>query len=167
MSAITTLNGVDPAELERTVSAARTDPARADRRPHLVAEWLGADRSRVRIADKALEVNGPGQLGPMQLVLAAFAACEIDVIAMHATLLGVEVEALEIELDAHFDVRSYLGLDGPPCGLDEARYVVRLRAPGITGEQLRRLEEALHRSSPVGATLARPVRLASTIELVT
>lgn len=163
---MTTLNGVDVGELSDRIAQCRVEPERAERKPHLVVEWLGGDRSRVRIANKELEVNGPGQLGPMQLVLAAFASCEIDVIATNATLMGLSIETLTIDVDAHFDVRSYLGLDGPGSGYDQIAYTVRLRAPGATEAQLRRLREAVERASPVGDTLTRNVRVETSVELV-
>ncbi len=161
-----TLNGMDETEMAAAIAEVRTDPARAERHPRLVAEWVGADRSRARISGKTLEVNGPGQMDPMQLVLAALASCEIDVIVTHATLMGVAIEALEVHVDAHFDVRTYLGLDGPPPGYDRLSLEVRLRAPGITQEQIRRLQDAIERYSPVGATLTHGVRFAAHIRTV-
>ena len=160
------LNGRDPAEIAAAIAEARADPARAERHPHLVAEWTGGDRSRVRISDKTLEVSGPGQLDPMQLVLAAVAACEIDVIATHATLMGVPIESLEIHVDAHFDVRAYLGLEGPQPGYDRLVLDVRLRAPGITPEQVRRLQDAVERASPVGASLGHAIAMEARITTV-
>lgn len=154
---MSTLNGMDPAEITAVIAEARAQPARAERHPHLVAEWLGGDRSRARISDKTLDVNGPGHMDSMQLVLAAIASCEIELITTHATLMGLEIEALEVHVDAHFDVSTYLGLDGPPPGYDRLTLDVRLRAPGITSDQIRRLTDAVERLSPVGASLTRAV----------
>ena len=154
---MSTLNGVDPAEITAAAAEARTEPARAERHPHLVAEWLGGVRSRARISDKTLDVNGSGQMDPMQLVLAALASCEVEVIVTQATLMGLEIETLEVHVDAHFDVSRYLGLEGPHPGYDRVVLEVRLRAPGITPEQVRRIESAVERLSPVGASLAQAV----------
>lgn len=163
---MSTLNGMDPAEIAAMIAEARADPARAERHPHLVAEWTGGDRSRVLISDKTLEVSGHGQLDPMQLVLAAIASCEIDTIATQATLMGVAIEALEVHVDAHFDVRTYLGLDGPQPGYDRLVLDVRLRAPAITPEQVRRLEDAIARLSPVRASLAHAIPVEAHISTV-
>ena len=163
---MSTLNGMDPAEIAAAIAEARADPARAERHPHLVAEWTGGDRSRVRISDKTLEVSGPGQLDPMQLVLAAIASCEIELIATHAMLMGLAIETLEVHVDAHFDVSTYLGLEGPHPGYDRLVLEVRLRAPGITPEQVRRLEDAVERLSPVGATLGHAIPMEARIRTV-
>lgn len=160
------LNGMDPAEIAAMIAEARAEPARAEQSPHLVAEWVGGVRSRARIQGKTLDVSGAGEMDPMQLVLAALATCEIDVIATHATLMGLAIESLEIHADAHFDVSTYLGLEGPPPGYDRLTLDVRLRAPGITTDQVRRLEDAIERLSPVGASLAHGVPIEARIRIV-
>jgi uncharacterized OsmC-like protein len=161
----TSLNGNDVAELREYVAGIERDPAKAERRPALTATWTGGDRSKVTIAGKTMAVNEPGTLGPMQLVLAAIAGCEIDVIATHATLMGVEIEELTVEVQGEFDVRSYLGISGaPPSGYERISYTARLRAPSISDHQLARLTEAVERASPVGDTLVRSVPLVGRIE---
>jgi len=162
------INGVDLDELEGFRRRAREDPSCADRNPVAVAEWKGSDRSLVRIRDKTIEVNTPGALSPMQLLLASLTACDVDVAAQHAALLGVELEALSVEAKGHFNVRSYIGLDGAPgSGYDAIDYTVRLRARGATPEQIARLREALEKSSPVGDSLTRSIPLRLELEVET
>ncbi|HEX4744806.1 MAG TPA: OsmC family protein [Candidatus Limnocylindria bacterium] len=163
---MSSLNGMDPADIAAAIAEAKADPARSERHPHLVAEWTGADRSRVRIDGKTLDVSGPGHLDAMQLVLAAYAACIIELIATHATLMGLTIRSLELELDAHFDVRAYLGLEGPAPGYDRLGLTARLCADGITDEQAQRLQEWMERASPVGATLAGGLQLRPRLEIV-
>ena len=160
-----TIERLDAAEIRQTQAAWRADPEKAQRHPHLVAQWLGGDRSRVGIQGKELGVNGPGELGPMQLVLAALASCEIDVIATHAALAGLEPDDITFELDAHFDARCYMGVDGPPPGYDTIAYTVRVRASGATAAQRALLQEAIERRSPVGESLTRRVELKGTVEV--
>lgn len=164
---MTTLNGNDVEEMIAYRDGIRDDPRKAERRPSLTAEWTGGDRSHVTIAGKTLEVNEPGRLGPMQLVLAAIASCEVDVIASACTLMGVPIEKLTVEARGEFDVRTYLGIEGgPPSGYDSIAIVARLRAPSLTEAQIARLRRAIEHESPVGDTLARQVRCTGTIELV-
>lgn len=163
---MSTLNGMDPAAIAAAIAQAQAEPETARRHARLVAEWTGGDRSSVRIDGKSLDVSGPGQLDPMQLVLAAYAACVIDVIATHTSLMGLTVRSLDVALEAHFDVRSYLGLEGPAPGYDRLALTARLRADGITGEQVRRLQELVRIASPVGATLAEALRLEPRLEVV-
>lgn len=111
---MTLLNGNDVAALREQVESFERDPAKAERRPVVTATWTGGDRSRVTSKDTSIDVSGPGTLGPMELVLAALAGCEIDVIATHATLMGIEIEDLTIEVKGEFNVRSYLASQGSP-----------------------------------------------------
>ncbi len=164
---MSSLNDMDPAELAAYVTTVRAEPARAERSPRLAAEWLGGDRSRVQIDGKTLDVSGPEHLDPMQLVLAAYASCVIELIATHATLMGLAVQSIELGLDAHFDIRTYLGLVGPSPGYDRLALAVRLRAEGITTDQVNRLQDAIERASPVGATLADPLRIEPRLDIVT
>ena len=162
------INGVDVEGLRRFRDQARQDLSCADRNPQLVATWVGADGSRVKLRDIELDVGVPGRMNPMQLLLASLAACDVDVIATHASLLGIELEKLSIEATGHFNVRSYLGIEGAPgSGYDQIAYTVRLRAPRATREQLSRLRAALERSSPVGDSLNRPVALRMSFEAET
>jgi len=160
------INGVNVQEVRNFRDAAQAEPSRADRDPVVTAEWQGGDRSVVRSGDASIEVNAPGTLGPMKLLLASLVACEIDVVAMHAALIGVKIEHLAVQATGHFNVRSYLGLGGTPgSGYDRIDYTVRLRAAGVSDEQIAVLREALERSSPVGDSLSRAVTMRANIEM--
>jgi len=136
------------------------DPTKAERNPALVAHWAGGSRSRIEFKDKVVHIGGDGELNPMQMLLATLAACDVDVVAMHASLLGLNVESLSVEATGHFNVQSYLGLDGAPgSGYDAIAYTVRLSVPGATAEQITHLRERCERSSPVGDSLARAISL--------
>ena len=87
------------------------DPAKADRNPALVAHWVGGSRSRVEFKDKVVHIGGDDELNPMQMFLATLAACDVDLVAMHASFLGLKIESLSVEATGHFNVQSYLGLD--------------------------------------------------------
>ena len=154
------LNGVNVTEMQRFKDMVVQDVTKADRNPALVAHWVGGSRSRVEFKDKVVHMGGDDDLNPMQMFLATLAACDVDLVAMHASFLGLKIESLLVEASGHFNVRSYLGLDGAPLsGYDAIAYTVRLSAPGITTEQVAHLRERCERSSPVGDSLRRVVPL--------
>jgi uncharacterized OsmC-like protein len=102
----------------------------------------------------------------MQTLLASLAACDVDVVALHAALIGLRVEELSVEATGHFDVRAYLALDeAQGSGYDGISYRVRLRAPGATPEQIADLRERCERSSPVGDSLHRQIPLRLEVEV--
>lgn len=161
------LNGIDVQELRDYIAAAAADPTVADRDPVVVARWLGGERAEVSVSpvDAPVFIGGDGEPNSMKMVLASLAACDIDVVANRASLLGVEIEDLTVEVTGHFNVQRYLGVDarqGP--GYDRIAYTVRLKTKDATPEQLAELRRSCKQGSPVGDTLARRVTLSLEFE---
>lgn len=158
--AATMLNGYDVDDLHQYVDLVRQDPSQAERRPILTAKWEGGDLVRVEGRNASVHLAGEGEFYPMSMLLASLAACDVQVVATHATLLGLKIEDLTIEAKGHFNVRSFLGIEGAPgSGYDEITYTIRLRAPEATPEQIAHLRERCERSSPVGNSLGRAIPL--------
>jgi hypothetical protein len=103
-------------------------------------------------------MGGDDDPSAMGMVLRALAACDIEVIATRATLLGIEIEELEIEAKGYFNVARYLGVDAASgAGYQHASYTVRLKTKeGASAEQIAQLRAALE-ASPVGETFVRSV----------
>ncbi|MBI3609153.1 MAG: OsmC family protein [Nitrospirae bacterium] len=107
-----------------------------------------------------VHLGGDDELNPMQMFLATLAACDVDLVAMHASFLGLKIESLSVEATGHFNVQAYLGLEGATgSGYDGISYTVRLSAPSATPEQVAHLRERCERSSPVGDSIARAIPL--------
>ena len=159
MSNVGELNGINVARLLELKDTCRQDPSRADCNPALVAHWVGSTRSRVEFRSKVVHIGGSEDLNSMQMLLAALAACAADVVATHASILGLKIERLSVEAKGHFDMRSYLGLEASGSGYDAISFAVRLSAPGASPEQIAQLRECCERSSPVADSLARRVPL--------
>lgn len=154
------LNGVKVSHLLEFKENVKHDPTKADRNPTLVAHWVGGSRSRVEFQNKVAYIGGDDELNPMQMLLATLAACVVDLIAMHVSFLGLEIQSLSVEASGYFNVQSYLGLEGKPAsGYDSISYSVRLAIPDATAEQIAYLRERCERSSPVGDSLANMIPL--------
>ncbi len=124
----------------------------------MVAHWVGESRSRIEFNDVVTHIGGDEELNPMQNVLASFAACDVDLVAMHAAMIGLEITSLSVEASGHFNVQSFMGLDGRPGpGYDQISYKVRLDAPDATPEQIAYLRERCEPSSPGGDSLSRSI----------
>lgn len=157
---LTELNGIPVAALNHFIGVVRNDPSQADRNPQLTAHWVGGSRSRVEFKNIVTYIGGDDELNPMQMLLASLAACDVDMIATHASLMGLEIETLSVEATGHFHVRSYLGLpDAPGSGYNGITYTIRARIPGAGLEQLAELRRRVEYGSPVGDSLARPIRM--------
>lgn len=152
--------GIDVEPLLAFKDAVRLDPARAERNPTLVAEWVGGDQSRVEFNGLETYLGGDGYLNPMQMLLACLAACDVDMIATHASFIGLKVERLSVEASGRFNLQSYLGLqDAPGSGYQHIAYTIRIYAPDATPEQIEYLIERCEKSSPVGDSLVRAIPL--------
>jgi uncharacterized OsmC-like protein len=159
---------VDADQTRTYIARVRAAPQMMDREPRVVARWIGDARSKVTFGDAAVYLGGDGDLNPMQAVLGAFAACDVDLLAMHAALLGVRVDELWIEASGPFHVARYLGLDSAqPPGYRHIDYTVHLRVRDATDEQLDRLRQLCETGSPVGDSLNRPVKTRLTIDVRT
>jgi uncharacterized OsmC-like protein len=136
------------------------DPSKADNNNTLVAHWVGGSRSRVELKDKVVHLGGPGEFDAMQMLLATLAACDVDLMALHASILGLKIESLSVEASGHFNVQSYLGLeDAPASAYDAISYTIHASIPSATQEQIAFLRARCERSSPVRDSLARSIPL--------
>ncbi len=160
MSEVSEINDVNVPELLEFKNTCAQHPEQADRNPALVAHWEGGSRARVEFNGMTLHLGGDGEFNAMQMLLATFAACDVDLIAMHASFLGLKIQSLSVAATGHFNVRSYLGLEGAPgSGYDSISYTVRISVPNATPEQITHLRERCESSSPVGDSLSRPIPL--------
>jgi uncharacterized OsmC-like protein len=157
---------VDAAQTRSYIARVSAAPEMMDREPRVVARWIGDSRSKVTFGDATLYLGGDGDLNPMQAVLGAFAACDVDLVAMHAALLSVEIEELWIEASGPFHVARYLGLESEqPPGYQRIDYTVHLRVRAAPDEQIDRLRHLCETGSPVGDTLNRPIPTRLTLDV--
>lgn len=158
---MSTLNGIDVAGLKEYVERVRSDRSVADRAPAVVAQWEDEARSRVEVEGrKSIYLGGTDEPNAMQMLLGALAACDVEVIATHASLIGLELEDLRIEATGNFNVAGLLGVDSPTdSGYEQISYRVVIEAPTATPDQIRYLKERCESSSPVGDSLRKVIPL--------
>jgi uncharacterized OsmC-like protein len=156
---MTTVNGMDVESLNGYVDQIRQDRSVADRNLVAVAHWEGDARSRVEgDGRKSLSLGGSDDFSAMHAVLGALAACDVEVIATHATLVGLQIRDLRVEAKGHFNVASLLGVESPTdAAYETITYRVILDAPGATEEQIDRLRHACASFSPVGDSLRKAI----------
>ena len=165
MSEISEINGVNVTKKLDFKALVKKDSSKADNNNTLVAHWVGGSRSRVELKDKVVYLGGPGEFDAMQMLLATLAGCDVDLVALHASFLGLTIESLSVEASGHFNVQSYLGLDDAPASsYDAISYIVRVSIPSATPEQIAYLRARCERSSPVRDSLARSIPLKFTFE---
>ncbi|MHA6626539.1 OsmC family protein [Pseudonocardia sichuanensis] len=181
----TALNGVDRAALDATLAAVRQNPHLAAVTFTLGADWQQGCHQRAvtgevrqngeavadRTARYTLESDEPAALlgtdkaaSPGEYVLQALAGCYAVTFAANATVRGIELSALALDLEVDFDLQGFLNLDDDVRpGAQEIRVTVRAESPNASREQLEELTDAVQQRSPIRDTLARPVQVTTVL----
>lgn len=139
-------------EIGRFVHAGAEDATRA--RPFV----LEGDEPPILLGENA----GPNAV---ELLLQALAFCYGVGYAANAAARGIDLSSMEYEIEGDFDVRSFLGLDGPRAGFTEIRARARVSSPNATTEDLEDLFRHVQNTSPVRDVLANPTPVISTLEV--
>lgn len=173
------VNGVDLEALHETIDAVRDDRSLGKVSFAVSGEWQGGFRvnsqtggltqagqvDNSRLGKFTMSSDEPATLlgtdtavSPAEYVLQALAGCYTVTLAANAASRGIELESYTLELEADFDLASFLGVapDEAP-GAREIRVKVHLIAPGATREELQDLVEIVQKRSPIRDTLIRPV----------
>lgn len=158
---MTTVNGINVEELNGYIEGIRQDRSVADRDPVVVAHWEGASRARVETdGRKGFYLGGDDDFSAMQAIVGALAACDVEVVATHATLIGLEINELHTEARGHFNVASLLGVGSPTdAAYESISYKVVIDAPDASEDQIAHLKQACERFSPVGDSLRKAIPL--------
>jgi uncharacterized OsmC-like protein len=165
-----TLNKVDLVTVGGLVGAIQEQPDGAATTWSAEVQWNGGFQSEARIREFApVPSDEPAALGggdtapnPVEQLLAALGNCLAVGYAANASVAGIAIRDLRIELTGDLDLRAFLGLREGHAGFDDIRVAVHLDADA-SDDQLRELHDKVVGSSPVGHTLGRAVPV--TIEL--
>jgi uncharacterized OsmC-like protein len=179
-------NGIDVARLLETVEAINGDPnlaaftfrARSSWRDgtHNVGEIGGfthaGEEDHSRAAAFVLEGDEPpvllgSNIGPnaVELLLQALAFCYAVGYVANAAARGIEITRMDYEIEGDFDVRPFLGLDGPRAGFTAIRAKGVVASPNATADQLQDLCRYVQDTSPVRDCLANAIPVETTLEV--
>jgi uncharacterized OsmC-like protein len=163
--------GFDQDQLQSLINAIRADPEAGKTVWQAKTHWQGGFRSQAEIRGHAVPMDEPTDLGGsntapnmVEAVLGAYGCCLTTGYVANATLRGIELEDVQIELEGDLDLRAFLGLSDPDevwPGYTQVRARVHLEAPNATPEQLQELHQTVVRTSPVGSILARPIQVST------
>lgn len=185
MNVTQAINGVDVKALRETVDAVRADRTLGKVCFAVNGAWqsgfrVNSETGPLRQADQ-LDTTRAGRftmssdepssllgtdtaLSPAEYILQALAGCYTVTLAANAAARGIELGSYKLELEADFDLASFLGVapDEPP-GAREIRVTINLRAPGASREELEDLVHTVEQRSPIRDTLVRPVQVQTTL----
>ena len=128
--------------------------------------WNGGFSSEASIRDfEPVKSDEPEQLGglntgpnPVEQVLAALGNCLAVGIAANATIAGISIQSLKIEVDGDLDLHTFLGLKDGNAGFSGIKANVHIDSDAEP-EALQTLIDKVVSTSPVGHTLSRAVNV--------
>lgn len=159
-----TLNDVDLATVGTLVAAIKDEPRKADTTWKATVDWKGGFRSEARVREFApVASDEPTGLGgddtapnPVEQLLGALGNCLAVGYAANASVAGIELKGLQIELEGDLDLHTFLGLADANAGYESIKARVSLDSDA-TPEAIRELHERVVATSPVGHSLQRNV----------
>lgn len=162
----TPLNGVNIDAVAGLVGKIQREPEVAKTRWNARVEWSGGFRSQASVRGfDAMPSDEPESLGgsdtgpnPVEQILAALGNCLAVGYAANATVAGIELKHLSIDLEGELDLHSFLGLAPGNAGYDRISVKVNIDSDAPE-EAIRALHQKVTETSPVGDTLSRAIPL--------
>lgn len=158
------LNEVNINAVAGLVGKIQEEPDVAATKWNAVVKWTGGFRSEATIREFAPIVSDePGALGgtdsgpnPVEQILAAYGNCLAVGYAANATVAGIEIKDLSIEIEGDLDLHTFLGLKEGNAGYDNITVKVNIDTDA-SPEVLQELHDKVSNTSPVGHTLGRAI----------
>jgi len=187
MPTATIVNGIDVDALVQTIEAVKEDPAQASFTFRARSTWQegtynlgeiqtfshGGSEDATRTVPFRLEGDEPPALlganrGPnaVELLLQSLAFCYSVGFVANAAAQGIEVSRMEYEMEGDFDVRPFIGVEGPRPGFTHIRAVGRVSSPNASREQLEDLCRYVQQTSPVRDSLVHEVPVDTSLEVL-
>jgi uncharacterized OsmC-like protein len=170
MSTLATFNGVDISRIATLSNKIQEEPAQGDTLWKAEVIWQNGFRNQIRIRDLPVSyADEPEMLGgtnaaanPVEQLLGAVGSCLAIGYVANASVRGIQVEALRIELEGHIDLPVFLGLHEGHAGYSDVAIKVYLKADA-SQETLEELYQQVLRTSPVGQTIEKAIPLHATL----
>ncbi|MCL4369310.1 MAG: OsmC family protein [Chloroflexi bacterium] len=115
-----------------------------------------------------LTIDEPESLGgtdrgpnPVELVLAAFGACQEIVYATYARILGVPIDSVSVKVEGSLDPRGFFGVAEVPAGFSHVTYTVDIQSAAPASEVTQLIATA-SAHCPVFDILRQPIPVKGT-----
>lgn len=164
-ASLSSLNAVDIAAVAGLAAKIQESPEVASTTWRASVAWDGGFRSTATIRDfPTIGSDEPAGLGgsdtapnPVEQLLAALGNCLAVGYAANATVAGIELDGVRIELEGDLDLHTFLGLDpAGNAGFSGIRATVALES-AASPEAIEALHRTVTATSPVGHTLTRAI----------
>ena len=133
-------------------------------------QWLADVRCSAKVRGFApLAVDEPPELGgqdsaanPVELVLAALGTCQEVMYAAYASVMGIQLDSVKVDVKGYMDLQGLLGLDeSVPAGYGRITFQTAIESPA-GDEELRQLIEIVEGHCPLLDILCRAQQVTGT-----
>jgi uncharacterized OsmC-like protein len=173
----TRINGINLPVLHKLIEDVKRDRANGATNWGVTTAWVGGGVSETEVTGYELagkrikrsfrfRTDEPTELGgsdvhpnPQEYLLGALNSCMMVGYVALSSLMGIELESVEIETEGQIDLRGFLGLDpNVKPGYEELRYTVRIKGNG-TPEQFEQIHRTVMATSPNRFNIANAIAL--------
>ena len=175
--AMPVINGLDREKLGEIVNTVKQNWETGRTVWTASARWVDGFRVETGSRGFMLKADEPDMLAgtntaanPVELVLQAYGACLVIGYAMNAAVRGIRIHDLRIDVEGEIDLPGFLGLEPPETarmdrlpGYKSVIARVKIRADADR-KTLKELHDQVVRTSPVGVTISRPVKIETELE---
>jgi uncharacterized OsmC-like protein len=166
-TSITQLNDVNIGAVGLLVSAIQAEPTHADTTWRASVEWDGGFHTTTTIRDfEPFATDEPEGLGgtdtapnPVEQLIGALGSCLAIGYAANATVAGIRLHDLRIDIEGELNLESFLGIEPGHAGYETLRATVHIESDADE-TVIRDLHDAVVASSPVGHSLSQAIPLA-------
>jgi uncharacterized OsmC-like protein len=174
MSSIETVKLQQNQQLEQAllnlIKGIQNDPTQANATFRAKSRLEEGFLAEVDVRDFSFLSDEPADLGgtdrgpnPVEYVLGAFAACQEIVIKAYATVLGIELASVQVDVEGDLDLHGFLNLTDERAGFTGVRYKTIIETNETDPEKLKQLEEFSVRRCPVLDIIQNPVSLEGSV----
>jgi uncharacterized OsmC-like protein len=156
----------------RRLECFRKRPEAAIYRPKVTSRHIAglytetAVRDHLVKADYAEAAGGSNQApNPIELLLAAFAACIESAFYEFAVHEGLRIDSVTAEVEGTLDLRGLFMIDGVAAGFQDLTYTLNIESSDDK-ERLRELAEKVISHCPVVDSLLKPTPVSGVINIV-
>jgi uncharacterized OsmC-like protein len=166
-TSITQLNDVNIGAVGLLVSAIEAEPTHADTTWKASVEWDSGFHTTTTIRDfEPFATDEPEGLGgtdtapnPVEQLIGALGSCLAIGYAANATVAGIRLDDLRIDIEGELNLESFLGIEPGHAGYETLRATVHIESDADE-TAIRDLHDAVVASSPVGHSLSQAIPLA-------
>jgi uncharacterized OsmC-like protein len=177
-------NGISAAGLSELANEIKQHPTQAHAAYGVNVKWLSGTRSHatalpMHVGDQTVNrdfqwfIDEPKQLGgsnhapnPQEYLLSGFGSCMMVAYLVGASIMGIQLAQLDIEVRSELDLAGFLGVHpDAPVPLKGITYVVRVSGGG-TAEQFESLRETAQAHSPNAMSLATAVTVSGSVQVL-